>query len=233
MIIFFGLSLFPVFYIIFFKQNGNTSLLKKYILYLVLAFGSIYIIEFGYALYWALVIALVGFFEVLKHLRLYNKNKLIPIIIYLLFALNFVVVNYIYLNENNLREGMLYVYALVLVFDGMSQLGGQIFGRRKLTSQLSPNKTLEGLITGIVFCYLANMAIYLQGDVVFVKFIYWIAPMLISIAALSGDLLASYYKRVCGIKDYSNLLPGHGGILDRYDGVIGASVVVWILNFAQ
>lgn len=229
--LFFGLSLLPVFYILFFKQRGNISLPLKYLLYLALAFGSIYVIQLGYSAYWAAAIAAIGFFEILTHIKRYQHNKLFPVIIYILFAANFTIVNYVQMQTNNNYDTILYLYTLVLVFDGMSQLGGQILGRRKLTPYISPHKTLEGLITGMVFCYIASAAIQMQIPHFFLPYIYIIAPSLISITALGGDLLASYYKRACGIKDFSNLLPSHGGILDRFDGLMGASLTLWLSTF--
>ncbi len=221
--VFFVVSLLPVFYIIFFKQKGSITLLEKYMVYLLLALGSIYIIDLGYAFFWAISIAVLGFFEILSYIKLYNKNRIWVVIIYLLFALDFTFVVSAPKTDNN---NILYVYTLVLIFDGMSQLGGQIAGKRKLTPRISPNKTWEGFITGLVFCYVSSICIQMQLPNLFSNYIYWMGPFLISIAALCGDLLASYYKRACGIKDFSSVLPGHGGILDRFDSVMGAAWVI-------
>lgn len=79
---------------------------------------------------------------------------------------------------------------------------------------------MEGLIGGFAIALVT-------------AFLVWntlLTPIIICVGALAGDLLASYYKRKCGVKDYSNLIPGHGGVLDRFDSLIFACVVTWLLT---
>jgi phosphatidate cytidylyltransferase len=105
---------------------------------------------------------------------------------------------------------------LVCVFDGFSQIFGQLFGRTKLAPSISPSKTVEGAVGGC----LAVMAFALFLDRPEVALPYALGT---AGAALIGDLAASLVKRLCGIKDYSDLLPGHGGVLDRFDGLFAAA----------
>jgi phosphatidate cytidylyltransferase len=110
------------------------------------------------------------------------------------------------------------VYLVVCTFDGFSQVSGQLLGTHKLTPRLSPGKTIEGSVGGLVFG--VGMAFLLRPVVG------WSALRCLEIAcfvaatALIGDLLASYVKRKSGVKDYGKLLPGHGGILDRFDSFL-------------
>jgi phosphatidate cytidylyltransferase len=92
---------------------------------------------------------------------------------------------------------------------------GQLAGKTQVASKISPSKTLEGLFGGIFFCILSStltsswMNISIVASIAFGLFT--------SMTGFLGDILASFYKRIAGIKDYSNLLPGQGGFLDRFD----------------
>lgn len=106
------------------------------------------------------------------------------------------------------------LFLCVLAFDAFSQFFGQLFGRHSLIRKISPNKTIEGCVGGLLMCILTS---FLMFDSVW-KGVY------ISFFALSGDLLASYAKRHAGVKDFSQLLPGQGGVLDRFDSYIFSAV---------
>ena len=100
--------------------------------------------------------------------------------------------------------------------DIFAYIGGKTFGKKKIAPTISKGKTIEGTLMGlsmtvvisIIIKYLANFNI-LQA---------MIAGILIAFLAFWGDLLVSYLKRNLGIKDSGNLIPGHGGLMDRFDG---------------
>jgi len=108
--------------------------------------------------------------------------------------------------------------------DAFAYITGTLFGKTKLLPHISPNKTVEGslggiagsMIVGVAIAYLLNM--FNPIDLVFYHYI--IISLLCGIVAQIGDLSASSIKRFCRIKDFGNILPGHGGILDRFDSVI-------------
>jgi phosphatidate cytidylyltransferase len=121
----------------------------------------------------------------------------------------------------------LLLYALVLVWAGdtLAYFVGRSFGRMHMAPQLSPKKTWEGAA--------ANL---LGSAIVGVAFFRWLGlgafqtvlmACLANVAGQAGDLLESVYKRAADVKDSGNLLPGHGGILDRIDALILAAPVVW------
>jgi len=121
----------------------------------------------------------------------------------------------------------LFIYFQVLIFDAFCQITGQIFGKHALSPRISPAKTVEGLIGGVLFCVLSAV---LARNWVNVSFAIAVLIGLITcVTALTGDLLASYYKRILGIKDYSKLLPGQGGFLDRFDSLIMTGAVYYLL----
>ena len=120
--------------------------------------------------------------------------------------------------------------ALVWVADIGAYFIGKAFGKHKLAAQISPGKSIEGAIGGLVLCYLYALlcVVYLPlGDTLFgawaIRF-GWV-PMFLMVTVLVafsvfGDLFESQLKRLAGVKDSSHLLPGHGGVLDRVDALI-------------
>lgn len=118
-------------------------------------------------------------------------------------------------------EYLLISVSLCFVTDVAAYLVGSHFGKHKLIPKVSPNKTIEGSIAGIatsvvfllVFGWLMENNETVQVD--YLLLIVYAAGA--SIVAQFGDLSMSVVKRICGVKDFGNLLPGHGGILDRFD----------------
>ena len=110
----------------------------------------------------------------------------------------------------------------MVIFDGLSQIIGQLLQGPKLWPRVSPNKTWSGFLGSAALTSILGYFIYGNG--------YGITSVLfIVILAFTGDMLASSVKRVAGVKDFSQLLPGHGGILDRFDGFLFAlAVFSWI-----
>ena len=111
-------------------------------------------------------------------------------------------------------------YLLTWAVDTGSYVSGRLFGRRKLNPALSPGKTCEGAIGGLLFAIAASCLL----GVVWMGLFGWIQAVaygiLIGVAAPAGDLVVSVFKRDSGIKDSSKLIPGHGGVLDRFDSLL-------------
>jgi len=119
------------------------------------------------------------------------------------------------------------LYVVVAVYDGFSQVSGQWLGRRKFSARISPGKTVEGVGGGLVGAMLAAALLRnLVGTSLLGALALGVGT---GLAGLAGDLAASWVKRAGGIKDYSNLLPGHGGVLDRFDSFLAAAAIVGAL----
>ncbi len=114
--------------------------------------------------------------------------------------------------------------------DTFAYYAGRFFGKNKLCPKVSPKKTVEGslggLIGSIIACTIYGYVISKYGVRIQI-YNYVIMGALCGIFSQCGDLAASSIKRHAGVKDYSNLIPGHGGILDRFDSILFSSVIVF------
>ena len=138
--------------------------------------------------------------------------------------------------------------ALVLAFfsasinDVFALFSGMLFGKHKLSPELSPKKTIEGSIGGMLFCIGFSVAVPPLLKLLFGAYpafaaelaalppLWFFALLGLVAGAFSqiGDLTASMIKRHCGVKDYGKLLPGHGGIMDRLDGVLFCGAACYV-----
>jgi phosphatidate cytidylyltransferase len=116
-----------------------------------------------------------------------------------------------------------YVYLIVCVLDAYSQLTGQLIGRHSLGASISPNKTIEGALGGTVFAIVTSLVFRSFAGFGLLHALG--CGVLLSNAGILGDLLSSRYKRLCRIKDFSALLPGQGGIIDRFNSFFAAGTV--------
>lgn len=120
------------------------------------------------------------------------------------------------------------LFAVVWFGDIFAYIIGKNFGKRKLSPVISPKKTIEGAIGSFVASVIFGLifAYYLKFDVFYLSIPIFLSAIFLQI----GDLFESFIKRQFGVKDSSNIIPGHGGILDRIDSLIFASVIFVIYS---
>lgn len=121
----------------------------------------------------------------------------------------------------NLPRGQWAFFFLLLavwVFDSAAYFIGVAFGRHKIWPAISPKKSWEGLIGGLVFCCLTTWLVGLPLGLPWEHCL--VLGLLLGVLAQAGDLVESHWKRWAGVKDSGNVLPGHGGLLDRLDSFI-------------
>ena len=135
-----------------------------------------------------------------------------------------------------LEHGAALTVAMLLILwsaDTFAYLAGKRFGRRKLAPSISPGKTVEGLIGGLAGAGLVALAAALVLDLNAEQTLIWLPASLgAALFSVVGDLYESRLKRHAGVKDSGGLLPGHGGVLDRIDGLLAAAPLfagVWWL----
>ena len=128
----------------------------------------------------------------------------------------------------NGRYLLLLAVTIIVLADVGGYIAGKLFGRHKLAPTISPGKTWEGLFGGMVLqAFLVGILLQLFPDIDALDLCMLIFP--VAICSVIGDLFESMLKRFRGVKDSSNLLPGHGGILDRLDGVMAALPMFYVI----
>lgn len=130
-------------------------------------------------------------------------------------------------------EMILYLLTITVLTDTFAYFLGIRFGKHKLIPKISPKKSVEGAIAGLVFGagfgvgfalifnVFENFSVNLLGLI--------ILSIAISVVSQAGDLVASKFKREVGLKDYSNIFPGHGGVLDRFDSTMFAATLLMLV----
>ena len=169
----------------------------------------------------------VSVIEKVKFKKIYRIIHIILFLIYLLIA--FIVCFNVFVIDK-------YFFLTILMICVFSDVGGYVFGKtfggKKLT-KISPNKTISGSIGSFILSYTGFFVIYLYfGDLLFVRLqieALVFIPFFISLICQLGDLFISYFKRRAKIKNTGNLIPGHGGLLDRIDGSIFALPIGFII----
>lgn len=136
-----------------------------------------------------------------------------------------------------LLSGGGYLFGLVFVAawvtDTMAYFTGRFFGKHKLCPQISPKKTVEGSVGGVLFCALSFLLYgFIVQKIVGVSPNYpmlFVSGILLSAVSQIGDLTASLIKREHDVKDYGKLMPGHGGIMDRFDSILAVAPILLVL----
>jgi phosphatidate cytidylyltransferase len=196
---------------------------KKRLSVSLLAFPLIYILLYQKTLS-NLLILIVFLFCIFEWVKIFKKKNaffFLGLIVLFFFLLSL-------LRIYNFEEfNLTFLWLIVLTW--LSDIGGYIFGKLfggpKLT-QISPNKTWAGAIGSIILSQFAFLIFFLNSDYKFNITIIFM-QLFLSIIGQFGDILMSYVKRKNNKKDTSNFIPGHGGFLDRVDGLI------WIIIFGN
>ena len=187
--------------------------------------GGNYIVSFLYA------ILILGNFEVFSAF----KRKLTIILIDLILVISLLAV--LFLRNDTASSFFLLLWVIILTI--LSDVGGYVFGKffkGKKISKISPNKTISGVIGSFVFSIFSVFLIDMIVEIItgidnnfFLKPKFFVLAIVFSITAQLGDLVISYFKRLEKIKDTGKIIPGHGGIFDRIDGLMFVVILAYIL----
>ena len=168
-----------------------------------------------------------------------TKNSLIDIcftffsVLYIVILLLFFLLPF-YMNVNDIDAGRYLIWYTILgacFTDIFAYFIGSKFGKHKLCPDISPKKSIEGAVAGVIGCiitlvvYTLVLNNYCGFDINYIGIV--IVSVIVSVFGQLGDLVASSIKRSTGIKDFGNFLPGHGGILDRIDSLLFVAPVIY------
>lgn len=191
--------------------------------------GGNYIVSFLYAI---LILANFEAFSAFK-----RKTSIIFLDSILVVSL----LSILHLRNDTASSLILLIWVIILTIS--SDIGGYIFGkifRWKRLTNISPNKTLSGVIGSLIFSIFSILLLGLICKILFqidlsffLKFKYLIFAVILSLSAQLGDLMVSYFKRLDKIKDTGKILPGHGGIFDRIDSLMFSTIVANILYYLK
>ncbi|QBE64063.1 phosphatidate cytidylyltransferase [Pseudoduganella lutea] len=159
-----------------------------------------------------------------------RKSSLVYLLTWLTIAAAWVIVQFIDIPPGPATSlaWLFYLFIVTALNDIGQFVGGKLFGNRKIAPTISPNKTWQGLAGGVIVSQLVTLVLasYLQLGSPGTMAGY---AVLLSLGGFFGDLLFSAAKRYLGIKDFSQLIPGHGGILDRIDSLVVTAPLLYIL----
>lgn len=176
----------------------------------------------------SLYLLLVFFLVIRSHgkLAFFDAFAFFAVLVYMLVALNAIM--YIHDYYSNGRFLYLLIFLGAWITDIFAYFTGVFFGKHKLIEDVSPKKTIEGSIGGIVFCalfYVGYGAIVGYFFDVNVNLVFLgISGLILSVISQIGDLIMSVIKRHYGVKDFGKIFPGHGGVLDRFDSILAVSL---------
>jgi phosphatidate cytidylyltransferase len=205
----------------------------------IILFAALYLmfLDNSFLMIFLLIIFIFCYYEfyklnilIKKNLKLSNIKFIYNNILFLLYLFFFTIIIYNSLiNENNNKMIVLFILSVCILTDIGGIIIGKLVGGKKLT-KISPNKTISGSIGGFILSFLSLL--------IFLSFIsnyslFNLSILVISVSFLSqiGDLIISFLKRKAKVKNTGKILPGHGGLLDRIDGILlGLPLGIIIFN---
>ena len=193
------------------------------LLFSILFLISYFIISstnFNLVFYLILLIYIAIILEIYFFFKIY---KLFPIIYILISVIFFLTIDF---NDEEFISFNIYIF-IFITFDIFSYLIGKMFGKNQLI-KLSPNKTIEGFLGGFILSFISTIFILIfLNKSLSLNTIFFI--LIIILSAFIGDIIESYFKRKNNLKNSSNLIPGHGGVFDRFDSFL-FSIILYSIS---
>ncbi len=211
------------------KPNFNKTVLFTGLAIFIFLQFSLFLADLAYGPAWNNITILMGIAFYLFCALVFRKDcfyrKFIPGIFF------YILVPFVFLYILGLAippHYLLMLFCIIWISDTFAYLGGKLFGRTKLIPAISPGKTWEGAISGILAAGIASLITARYILLLEQSSIWFSIGILVAIFGILGDLFESKIKRRHNIKDSGTLLPGHGGILDRMDSLLFAIPIYYI-----
>lgn len=172
-------------------------------------------------------IASITLFKSPKEL-LFDNGKLIFTVVYVILSFSFAlgIPSFDSSKEYSFGWEVFMLFVLIWSSDSFAYFSGRMFGKHKMAPKISPKKTWEGFIGGVV-CTLV-LGFFIEQNMPEMRGNWILVGLLVSIFAPLGDLVESQLKRTFGVKDSGNIIPGHGGVLDRLDSFIICAPIIYL-----
>lgn len=206
-------------------------------------FAFLFLMFYSYTAVCPILVFLLVF-SLFMSMILNHENLVFPDLAYALTmttlcTLGIWTITYLF-NQTRSIVGIFYVVAALTtpwLADSGAYFGGSRFGKKKLCPKISPKKTVEGAVSGVIIGSLLSLLVGIIFESFFFKsgetvnYIYLLVFSSVgALVSIVGDLSFSLIKRSCGVKDYGSLMPGHGGMLDRFDSVIFTAPILMMIN---
>lgn len=172
-----------------------------------------------------IVIAIITLFRFTKELY-FDNGKLIFTVIYTALPFSFALGLPSFSSDGNFTLEIFFLFVLIWSSDSFAYFTGKFFGKHKMAPKISPKKTWEGFAGGVFFTII--LGYFIEMNYPDLRGNFMIVGLLVSVFGPLGDLVESQLKRTFGVKDSGNIIPGHGGILDRLDSFIICVPVVYL-----
>jgi phosphatidate cytidylyltransferase len=211
----------------------------------------------GILLLWMLMLPSAGFDFISIPEAFFHKSDVIMLVVLLLLSYTvlvknrfsfdhagFILLSTIYVGmgfsflietRNYIDDGLatiVYVFLVIWATDTGAYFFGRAFGKKKLWPKISPNKTVEGAIGGVILACIVAIIFHVFSPIQHHSMLVMVlVTVLASIFGQIGDLVESAFKRHYGVKDSGDILPGHGGILDRFDSMLFVLPVLHFIGF--
>jgi phosphatidate cytidylyltransferase len=241
----FGLFLFIAVYEYCTLVNLNAifALFLAVALFSGFAYLILFKIKFDVANFDLLLCALTILVSIRCIYFLFSLNNNISLLLKYIYLLGYIILPFIILTKIPFGikgynpKIILSIFILIWTNDTFAYIVGKSIGKHKLFERISPKKTVEGFIGGLILCIIASYFIskyFIEGGKI-TQNIWFVIAAIVAIFGTIGDLIESKFKRIAGVKDSGKIMPGHGGILDRLDSVIFVAPFVFlfyqILNY--
>ena len=214
------------------KQFPLVLKLIAYVLVMILCFTDLNTIEFQYNLDYRFLALIVFLFTspmvFINDSKKYNLNDalfLVSLVVFIGLSFKLIVIT-----RNFDITYIIYLLLITTITDTFALVSGMLVGKHKLCPKISPKKTVEGLIGGVIMGTFVATSFYFTviNSSISLVFLIFVTAFLCVVGQL-GDLVFSSIKRYYDIKDFSNLIPGHGGILDRFDSLVYVTLAFILL----